>query len=93
MPSYLRIFLTVSGYAQRLKRRTLSRWFECRPSQLEPLTDYALVAVVATLDVLGLQLRLDYIQRTCCYAGDQAASRASFMSCAELDESIANIAL
>ena len=43
----------------------------------KPLTSYALVAVVATLDALGLELGLDHIERTCRYAGDEAASRAS----------------
>ena len=46
--------------------------------------------MVATLDTLGLELSLDHVERACRYAGDEAASRASFGSRAESDESMAN---
>ena len=76
-PSYLRMFLTVSGErgTARRGRRTLST--RLRGAGGTPLTDYAQVAVVAALDLLGLQLCLDHVERTCGDAGDQATSRAS----------------
>ena len=42
------------------------------------LTKNALVAVLATDSLLGLELRLDDIERTGRDAGDEAASRASY---------------